>query len=206
MALMGFMQFASAQATPVDVTDLVLSNYIAPFVSNGVALHADKPTRFMELGDPWKVEGAVGVLGTNYTSWHIDNDKAPAYAPYLGQPGGCFTITPGWDGFIDTFTDMKAYQTVTLSPGYYEFTATRGEEWNANFGVYLVAAKGVGIPNYADVTTALAATPCSVAAAPDWTVTVGFNITANTEVSLGCVASFVGQKKQITKTVLIIKT
>lgn len=191
MAILGSMQFASA-GDPVDVTSTYLSNYSAPFIATGEALiprTIGSGERFQKLAEPWVIENGVGTMGVDYTSWYVDFDKCPHYPTYEGSRMGAFTITPGWDGFASLLTNIKAYQTtaIPLEAGSYEFEALQADQWDG--GAYLVAAKGTGIPNVADLSTALASAKTSTIDA-DHLVTISFILTEPTIVSLGVVASY----------------
>ena len=191
VAIFGSMQFASA-VDPVDVTATYLSNYSAPFTATGEALiprTIGSGERFQKLAEPWVIEGGVGTMGVDYTSWYVDFDKCPHYPTTDFSRMGAFTITPGWDGFASLLTNVKAYQTSTkaLEPGYYEFEALKADQWDG--GAYLVAAAGTGIPNVADLSTALSSAKTSTITA-DNVVTISFTLTEPTIVSFGVVATY----------------
>lgn len=191
MAILGSMQFASA-VDPVDVTATYLSNYSAPFFATGEALipkTIGSGERFQKLAEPWVIENGVGTMGLDYTSWYVDFDKCPHYPTVDYSRMGAFTITPGWDGFASELTNVKAYQTsvTALEPGYYEFEALKADQWDG--GAYLVAAKGTGIPNVEDLSTALASAKTSTITAEN-VVTISFTLTEPTLVSFGVVATY----------------
>lgn len=196
IVLTGLMHVAFA-GTPTDVTANYLSNYTAPFSTTGETLIGAN-TRWQILAAPWITAGDLGTKGVDYTTWHVDAQKSPNYPTVDGTRAGAMALTPGWDGFAGTFSNMKVYQTVTLPAASYEFKAKRAQDWTGAAGAYLVAATGKGIPNIETLTTALGSARFNTAVAPDWTVTVYFKLNADTEVSLGAVASYTGAQQCVT--------
>lgn len=192
----GLMQTIFA-GTPTDVTATYMTNYSAPFAVTGETLIGTN-TRWQILAQPWVTEGDLGTKGVDYTSWHVDFNKAPYYPAYDGSRAGAMALTPGWDGFAGTFSNMKVYQTVKLPAASYEFIAQRAQDWTGAAGAYLVAAAGKGIPNIENINTALGSAKFNTAVAPDWKVTVYFKLDAETEVSLGAVASYAGAQQCVT--------
>lgn len=189
--------FVTMAADPVDVTANYMQNYSAPFATTGETLIGDN-TRWQILAAPWITENNVGTMGVDYTAWHVDFQKTPNYPTVDGSRAGVFTLTPGWDGFSGTFANMKAYQTVTLPAGNYELTTFRAQDWTGAAGAYLVVATGTGIPNIADLGTAIGSVVFSKAAAPDWSLTIPFKLTTETKVSIGVVASYTGAQQCVT--------
>lgn len=196
MILSGLMHSVFA-GTPTDVTANFMTNYSAPFATTGETLIGTN-TRWQILASPWITEGDLGTKGTNYTAWHVDFQKMPYYPTQDNTRMGVMTLTPGWDGFAGTFSNMKVYQSVKLPAASYEFTARRAQDWTGAAGAYLVAATGKGIPNIENLTTALGSARFNTAVAPDWTITVYFKLNAETEVSLGAVASYAGAQQCVT--------
>ncbi len=196
IVLAGLMQISFA-GTPTDVTANYLNNYTAPFTTTGETLIGTN-TRWQILAAPWVTEGDLGTKGVDYTSWHVDFNKSPNYPTVDATRAGVMALTPGWDGFAGTFSNMKVYQTVTLPAASYEFTAKRAQDWSGANTAYLVAGTGKGIPNIENLTTALGSTKFNTAVAPDWKVTVYFKLNAETEVSLGAVASYSGAQQCVT--------
>lgn len=197
IVLTGLMHMGFA-GTPTNVTDTYMKNYSAPFAATGETLIGDN-ARWQILASPWITEGDLGTKGVDYTAWHVDFDKMPYYPAQDNTRLGALTLTPGWDGFAGTFNNMKVYQTVTLPAASYEFTAYRAQDWNGAPGAYLVAAAGKGIPNIENLAaSSLGSTRFNTAVAPDWKVTVYFKLNAETEVSLGAVASYTDAKQCVT--------
>jgi hypothetical protein len=181
-------------ADPVDVTANYMQNYTAPFATTGETLIGDN-TRWQILAAPWITENNTGTMGVNYTAWHVDFQKTPNYPAVDASRAGVFTLTPGWDGFAGTFANMKAYQTVTLPAGNYELATFRAQDWTGAAGAYLVVATGTGIPDIANLGTAIGSVVFSKAAAPDWSLSIAFKLTTETKVSLGVVASYTGAQQ-----------
>lgn len=196
LVLTGLMHVAFA-GTPTDVTSNYLGNYTAPFATTSETLIGDN-ARWQILAAPWITEGDVGTKGVDYTTWHVDFDKMPYYPAQDNSRLGAMALTPGWDGFSGTFQNMKVYQTVTLPAASYEFIAQRAQDWTGAAGAYLVAAAGKGIPNIESIATSLGSTRFNTAVAPDWKVTVYFKLDAETEVSLGAVATYAGAQQSVT--------
>lgn len=190
LAIAGSMQLAHS-AEPTDVTALYLQNYSAPFATTGEQLISGNE-RWQKLAAPWMTEGDVidETTGT-ITAWHVDFQKKPNYPTIdTGERIGTMTLTPGWDGFSGTFENMKAFQTITLPAGNYEFLARRAQDWTGAENAYLVAAQGTTIPNVADLGNALASARFNTAMSPDWFVIINFKLETETLISLGVVASY----------------
>lgn len=172
-----FMDLSASWAQS-DVTSEYLNNYWRPFTSTGESLITGT-TRFQKIASPWIVEGGMGTMGTDYTSWHVDSDKM-----------GCMTLTAGWDGFAASFDNMKVYQKVTLKAGVYTFLAELPFDVTASAKTFLVVNKGIGLPDTANVVNALAFSRLSVANS------VLFTLDESMDVSLGVLAGF-GDKQCI---------
>lgn len=188
LAFWGSMHMALA-ADPVDVTANFMQNYTAPFATTGETLLGDN-TRWQILAEPWVTENNLGTPGVDYTAWHVDFQKVPNYPTVDGSRSGVLTLTPGWDGFAGTFSNMKVYQVVTLPAGNYEITTYRAQDWSGATGAYFVVAAGTGIPNIADLNTAIGSIQFSKAVAPDWSLSISFKLTTETKISIGAVASY----------------
>ncbi|MGC3978596.1 MAG: DUF5013 domain-containing protein [Paludibacteraceae bacterium] len=187
IALVSILQFAFA-VDPVDITDQYLQNYTKPFTTTGVSLNNGN-ARWQQLAAPWVTQNDV-TDGSVITTWHADANK-----------GNSMTFTSGWDGFSSTLQNLKVYQTVTLPAGNYDLVilshgSATSYDWNAASGVYLVVAKGVGIPNIADLSTAISSTVLTnfVLVGTQGQVTLNFVLTEETKVSLGCVGTMTGSK------------
>lgn len=165
-----------------DVTSKYLVNYKADF---NITMQTYNPSggsmRFMTLAD-WTRENEGNT--SQRTGAHVDANK-----------GYYMTITTGWDGFADELADHKVYQTVTLEPGLYTFTANYGTYEGQSAGCYLVAAKGKGLPdtavlpnesiNYLDMAPKTSDVTSN---------TLVFQVAERTEVSLGIVANMSGKQ------------
>ena len=165
-----------------DVTSKYLVNYKADF---NITMETYNPNgasmRFMTLAD-WTRENEGNT--SQRTGAHVDANK-----------GYYLTITTGWDGFADELADHKVYQTVTLEPGLYTFTANFGTYEGQAEGCYLVAAKGKGLPNTADLPNE--SINYLDMEAKSSTVTSNallFQVAERTEVSLGIVANMSGKQ------------
>ncbi|MDD3488415.1 MAG: DUF5013 domain-containing protein [Paludibacter sp.] len=186
--------FAKA-AEPTDVTAQYLQNYSAPFATTGEQLISGND-RWQKLASPWITEGdqtnqETGVI----TAWHVDFQKMPNYPSADNSRIGVMTLTPGWDGFSGTFENMKAYQTIKLAPGTYEFTAKRAQDWSGAKNAYLVVAAGTTIPNIADLSTALGSARFETAITPEWLISVNFKLEVETTISVGVIASYTGAQQ-----------
>lgn len=196
LAFLGSMQLALA-ADPVDITASFMQNYTAPFATTGETLLGAN-TRWQILAAPWITENNLGTIANDYTAWHVDFQKSPNYPTVDGSRAGVLTLTPGWDGFAGTFSNMKVYQTVTLPAGNYEISTYRAQDWSGAAGAYFVVAAGEGIPNIGNINTALGSVVFSKAAAPDWSLSISFKLAAETKISIGAVASYTGAKQCVT--------
>jgi hypothetical protein len=195
IALFGFLSLAAQD--PVDITANYFQNYIAPFETTGETLIGDN-TRWQLLGAPWVTENNLGTQGVDYTAWHVDFEKMPYYPTQDGSRLGVFTLTPGWDGFANTFSNMKAYQTATLPAGNYELIAIRAQDWSGAAGAHLVVAEGEGIPTIENIEEAIGSVVFSTAMAPEWTLAIPFKLTRETKISIGAVASYTGAQQCVT--------
>lgn len=199
-AMLAALPFAKA-GEPIDISETYLKNNKAPFEVTGETLIGDN-TRWQKLAAPWVTAGDLTDESTgNITAWHVDFQKYPNYpAPGDANSKGVIAITPGWDGFAGTFSNMKLYQSFTLPAGQYELTGLRAQDWTGATGAYLVAAKGKGLPNIEDLSTgALGSAQFSTATeAGLWTLSVNFKLTEETEISIGAVASYTSVKQCVT--------
>ncbi|OJX91782.1 MAG: hypothetical protein BGP01_02865 [Paludibacter sp. 47-17] len=196
LAFLGLMHGASA-AEPTDVTANYLQNYMAPFATTGETLIGDN-TRWQLLAAPWVIENGLGTKGVDYTAWHVDFQKMPYYPTQDNTRMGAMALTPGWDGFAGTMSNMKVYQVVTLPAGNYEAIARRAQDWTGAATAHFVIAAGEGIPDIENIGTAIGSALFNTAAAPEWTISIPFKLTAETQVSIGAVASYNNAKQSVT--------
>lgn len=135
-------------------------------------------SRFYKIST-WKLENTT-VEGDVTTGVHVDKQKSYD-----------FTCTTGWDGFATELTNHKAYQTITLDPGFYTMTVTFGMHGAAGDS-YLVAAEGTGLPDGDNLSSALGYNALSGDASG--TCSMQFLIDEQKTVSLGVlVASMTGK-------------
>ena len=164
-----------------EVTSTYLKNYqIAFSTANGKIVNPTISNRFYAIKD-WTLENTT-VSGNITTGAHVDGNKS-----------NCMTFTTTWDGF-GILKDHKAYQTVTLPAGNYTFTAEYHDKWEGQCGnSYILAAKGKGLPNTADLDDAIAHTKMLD---KDNTMSnsVRFSIKEETEVSLGLLVNIDGKQ------------
>lgn len=196
LAFLGLMHGASA-AEPIDVTANYLQNYMAPFATTGETLIGDN-TRWQILAAPWVIENGLGTKGVDFTAWHVDFQKIPYYPTQDGTRAGSMALTPGWDGFAGTMSNMKVYQVVTLPAGNYEAIARRAQDWTGAATAHFVVAAGEGIPDIETINTSLGSALFNTAVAPEWTISIPFKLTAETKVSIGAVASYNNAKLSVT--------
>lgn len=141
--------------------------------------------RFRKLPAPWVVEGSTTQEDGGQTGWHVDIQKGKA-----ATIRGAITLTVGWDGFAPTIDNAKVYQTVTLPAGVYTFNAHYGQDTFGAAYAFLVANAGTSIPDTANLATALAHKRFTGLSTTSGPISIQFELTAETEVSLGIVASF----------------
>lgn len=169
-----------------DVSSSYLSNYEAPFSNTGKVYNDTANKRFMTLYG-WKENG--DATSSKRTGAHVDTQKDNA-----------FTITTGWDGFSRQLNDHKAYQTVSLPAGVYDFTAKYGSFEGEADGCYLVAAKSDTLPSTIDIIeadgNANSGFVASAMRAKSQTTlnTVRFILTEPSTVSLGILANMQGDR------------
>ena len=163
-----------------DVTGDYLVNYVAAFKYNSATqVNKSVSNRFYAIND-WTIENAP-VANNITTGAHVDKQK-----------GSCMTFTTGWDGF-GTLSNHKVYQTVTLPQGNYKLTVNYHSTWEGQCGnSYVVAAKGTGLPNTADLDDAI--TYAKMAEKGNvMSNVIEFSLTEETKVSLGLLVNMSGQ-------------
>ena len=127
-------------ATTTDVTSKVSNNKRAFTRSNDI-VNSTVANRFYKI-TKWTLENTTVEDGIT-TGVHVDTNK-----------NSDFTCTTGWDNFGE-LTNHKAYQVITLDPGFYTLTVTFGQHGGAGDS-YLVAAEGdLGLPNVDKLNEAL---------------------------------------------------
>ncbi len=183
IAIVG-LQFANA-SEPIDVTEQYLGNTTKPFENTGESVLNDSE-RWQRLALPWIYENEAPAEegSTGFTTWHTDANK-----------GNTLTITPGWDGFSNTFENVKVYQTTTLPAGQYELALVTeyGQDWKGDERAYVVInAGGTGIPDVEDLASAIAYGQFKDANANEGNMSVVFKLDEETEVSIGFVMSSSG--------------
>lgn len=161
-----------------NITSQYLKNIAMPFVASGGSVNPSNSSRFLKLSQntttsPWILENTV-TSGSVITGFHVDINKAKA-----------LTMTTAWDGFANSISDHKAYQTIQLPAGYYVFGVNPYAEFAAD-GSYLVAATGKGLPNTADLEKA------SLGYNSLSEKEMEFGVSAESEVSLGLLINMSG--------------
>lgn len=141
--------------------------------------------RFRKVGSPWVTENVTTQTDGGQTGWHIDIQKGKT-APIRGA----MTLTVGWDGFATSIDNAKVFQTVTLPAGTYTFNAYYGQDQSGAKYTFLVANAGTSIPDTTNLSSALAYKRISGLSSGSAPVSIQFTLAAQTQVSLGLVASF----------------
>ncbi len=169
-----------SEAGGKDITATTLTNYVEAFASNNQTVNPNNSSRFLKLTG-WTMENAV-VNGNITTGAHVDVNK-----------GRTFTVTTGWDGFANTLSNHKVFQTITLPKGYYTFEAEYDATYEGQCGAsYLVVAAGSTLPVKEELGEAIA----YKAMTPKGQVnknTLGFVLTEETTVSIGLLVNMSGQ-------------
>lgn len=164
-----------------DVTSQYLTNYKAPFNNTGMVFNSAVQNRFYELSD-WKQE-------------NIDRSKYATGAHVDLMKNNCFTITSGWDGFAQSLTDNKTFQTLSLPTGAYVFQANYGSYEAQTSGCYLVAAEGNSLPNTVNLDKeALAYSAMQSKDTGATGSSLFFLVTEPSTVSVGVLANMSGQQ------------
>ena len=176
----------NTRGTMIDVTATYLKNYKHPFKSTGGTVNPANSSRYLKLlmnksTSPWKQLNTV-KNGSILTEWHVDAEK-----------NNYLTLEDTYSGFESEIRDLMIFQTVTLPPGQYTFTADRdGDDYYYNWltdGTYVAAATGEQLPLTADLE----------AEALDWSPlsesqSVAFFLEDTTTVSLGLIANMHDKK------------
>ena len=165
------------------VTADYLKNYVQAFKGNtNKTVNPANSSRFYEITD-WTLENTVvDASGMIKTGAHVDAEKSRA-----------MTITTGWDGFAQTLTDHKIYQTVTLPAGYYRFRTKYGTFEGQSEETYLVVSKAGEFPATADLSKAIAYSKMRPKD-PALYNEVCFTLKEETEVNLGLLVNMSGSK------------
>jgi hypothetical protein len=146
-----------------DTLVLPFKNSRVPFIASG------KSGRWGNLAD-WEANTAVKSHG-GYGGWDEWN-------------GNIFNIETGWGA--PAVTNGKLWQTFTLDPGKYTFEISdlRDTNLGQTDNAYLVAATGAGLPDVADIATALASVKI-VNGKLLSDLRVKFTVTQTSQVSIG---------------------
>ena len=163
-----------------NVSSTYLKNYKTPFKTDGnKVVNPNQKPRFAAIAD-WTLENATVKDGTT-TSVHVDKNK-----------GSSFTYTSGWDAFT-TMSNHKAFQTVTLPAGCYEFVANYGRYESHCGNSYVAVAAGKTLPNTSDMADALASKAMQPGSSAVKSNSVIFILSEETEVSMGLVINMGGK-------------
>lgn len=182
-----------------DITSRYLTNYMAPFLHATTPFYADVVSGYnhyaLETGtaqsgwileneltgnngsggddgkgdgkDDGKDEGKdEGTASSIVTGFHVTD----------GMYKSCMSVECG-RGFAFTLPNHKAYQTITLPAGFYQFSVSFGP-YSKTLESYLVVSAGAGLPDVANVSEALAYTDLANGK-------LTFQLAEETEVSLG---------------------
>ncbi len=175
------------------IVDQNAEDAFRPLNETGAAAYAASATvggesfqlyRFAKIGTPWKTEGATTQDDGGQTGWHVDLNKGKA-----ATIRGAMTLTVGWDGFAPAIDNAKVFQTVTLPAGKYSFNAHYGQDVGGGKYSFLVANLGETIPDTTDVANALAHKRILISTT-NTPITIEFELTEESVVSLGVVSSF----------------
>ena len=160
-----------------DMSATLLPPSSRPFMTTGNSINKKDAKRFMEFKTSqnekgWQVENFI-TNDTIRTGMYVDKNKDDALCVYTG-----------WDGFTPELTNHKLYSTVKLPAGKYELEVVPLGGLPSG-GSYLVVARGKGLPNTAELNSAIASGPLSDRR-------LAFILTEETEVSLGIVFNLQG--------------
>lgn len=145
-----------------EVSNIYLKNYLIPFQRS-----AYDNNRWGDLAN-WVTNSAM----KNHNGM----------GGYASDDNGVINIEAGWGS--SAITNGKIYQTVTLPPGRYSFTSELSDNnYDGNPPAYIVAASGIGIPDIANLGTAIGSTAVKNSR-------FEFELKETTLVSLGMVVSF----------------
>lgn len=145
-----------------EVSNIYLKNYMIPFQRS-----AYDNNRWGDLAN-WVTNSAM----KNHNGM----------GGYASDDNGVINIEAGWGS--SAITNGKIYQTVTLPPGRYSFTSELSDNnYDGNPPAYIVAASGIGIPDIANLGTAIGSTAVKNSR-------FEFELKETTLVSLGMVVSF----------------
>lgn len=160
-----------------DVSDALLPPAARPFAMTGKSVNRKDTKRFMEFQtgqteNGWYVENFVANDSIR-TGMYVDKGKGDALCVYTG-----------WDGFAEELTNHKLYCTLKLPAGKYELEVIPLGAVPSG-GSYLVAAPGKGLPDVAELNSAIASAALSDLRLP-------FILTRETEISLGMILNLQG--------------
>ena len=154
-----------------NVSDTYLKNYKSMFeFDSNKNVNPTVSDRFYAIKD-WTLENTVVKDGIT-SGVHVDKKK-----------GNSFTFAAEFDGF-SAIADHKAYQTITLPAGNYEFSLNFAQYDKQSGFTYLVAAEGKGLPNTDNLDEAIASTMISGFTNVNQ---ISFILEKETEISLGLV-------------------
>lgn len=178
-----------------DITSRYLTNYMAPFLHATTPFYADVVSGYnhyaLETGTAqsgWILEneltGNNGSGGDDGKGDGKDEGKDEGTASSIvtgfhvtdGMYKSCMSVECG-RGFAFTLPNHKAYQTITLPAGFYQFSVSFGP-YSKTLESYLVVSAGAGLPDVANVSEALAYTDLANGK-------LTFQLAEETEVSLG---------------------
>lgn len=159
-----------------NVTERYLKNYKTKFETDGNKIvNNTVANRFYAIAD-WTIENA-NVQGSITTGVHVDAQKDYG-----------MTFSAAWDRFT-IINNHKVYQTITLPPGEYTFTAIYSNKWEGECdNSYIVANAGKGLPDtwLLDDATAFEKMIDKSSASSN---SVKFSLDEETEMSLGLVVN-----------------
>ena len=174
----GVFSLNFSETSTKEVTADYLTNYKKSFKDTGKCINPNLSTRTFGLTG-WTLENTV-TNGSIVTGAHVDRQK-----------NNCLTVTTGWDGFANTLTDHKVFQTVTLPAGYYTFSTEYDGTYEGQCGgSYRVVAKGNTLPTTENLDEALAHTAMKQKGLKN--EAVGFVLSEETIVSLGLLVNMSG--------------
>ena len=164
-----------------EVSSTYLRNYKAPFAYDGNKLTHTTSPHCHAIAD-WTLEN-TNTLGNATAGVYVDEHKK-----------NMFTCQTGWNEF-GNLVNHKAYQTVTLPAGYYEFIANYGYHKSTVRNIVMAVASGKSLPNAKDCgSKALASMTMAPRTADKMSNKLSFFLDEPTEVSLGLVLNMSGKQ------------
>lgn len=176
---LGVFALDASQDTSSDLSARFLTNYKNPFLTSSGTVNTSNSSRFLRLAmgttkSKWKDQNAI-VSGGITTGAHIDTSHNKD-----------ITFETVWSGFAENLVDYRLWQPVTLPAGRYTFSCTFGDGSDCQSSRIVACAGAAMVSDAVCEEEALAYAPLSEG-------TISFNLSEETQVSLGIIVNLIGK-------------